>query len=459
MKYTLLWTDFLIYLLVFSLIIFFWYTRHRRDWLQTWREVFRSKIAVSSLMILSVYLFITVLDSIHFIPVKNTARNGYQMVSLLDQILSPLNHNIEKTYSAPFATHLYVKEMIPVTQGAFIRDYPRLSYVPTETENSEEKKSHIFNMIKHAIFKAFLLWVFFNFLLLFFYKKQGENFFHPLQDKNKAIFLTVSITAFLIFVGIFTSYDLSREYHILGTDKVGNDVFYESIKSIRTGMVIGTLTTLVMLPFAIYFGLVSGFLGGRLDDFIQFIYTTLSSIPSVLLISAFILSLQIFIANHPEWFTSLLVSADARLLGLCLILGITSWTSLCRLLRGETLKIREMEYIQSAKALGARMHHILFAHVLPNVMHIVLIACVLDFSALVLAEAVLSYVGVGVDPSTYSWGNMINSARLEMAREPIVWWPLLAAFVLMFVLVLSANLFADVVRRAFDPRMRTLGGD
>jgi peptide/nickel transport system permease protein len=93
-------------------------------------------------------------------------------------------------------------------------------------------------------------------------------------------------------------------------------------------------------------------------------------------------------------------------------------------------------------------------HILPNVMHIILIAVVLDFSGLVLAEAVLSYVGVGVDPTMDSWGNMINSARLEMAREPIVWWSLASAFVFMFGLVLSANLFSDAVRDAFDPRLR-----
>ena len=92
-------------------------------------------------------------------------------------------------------------------------------------------------------------------------------------------------------------------------------------------------------------------------------------------------------------------------------------------------------------------------HILPNVMHIILITVVLDFSALVLTEAVLSYVGVGVDPTTLSWGNMINSARLELAREPLVWWPLVAAFVFMFTLVLAANLFADTVRDAFDPRI------
>ena len=90
---------------------------------------------------------------------------------------------------------------------------------------------------------------------------------------------------------------------------------------------------------------------------------------------------------------------------------------------------------------------------MPNVMHIVLIAMVMDFSGLVLAEAVLSYVGVGVDPSTMSFGTLINAARLEMGRDPIVWWTLAAAFGFMLVLVLAANLFADVVRDAFDPRL------
>ena len=101
-----------------------------------------------------------------------------------------------------------------------------------------------------------------------------------------------------------------------------------------------------------------------------------------------------------------------------------------------------------------RHARIITRHILPNVMHIVLIAVVMDFSGLVLAEAVLSYVGVGVDPSTNSFGTMINAARLEMAREPMVWWSLAAAFVFMFVLVLAANLFADAVRDGFDPRVR-----
>jgi len=143
-----------------------------------------------------------------------------------------------------------------------------------------------------------------------------------------------------------------------------------------------------------------------------------------------------------------------RLLFLSIILGVTSWTGLCRLLRGETLKLSQIEFIQAAQAFGVSSLRIITRHILPNVMHIVLITVVLDFSGLVLAEAVLSYVSIGVDPTTISWGNMINSARLELAREPIVWWSLAAAFLFMFALVLSANLFSDVVRDAFDPRLR-----
>jgi peptide/nickel transport system permease protein len=249
--------------------------------------------------------------------------------------------------------------------------------------------------------------------------------------------------------------NMSAAWHILGTDKVGQDVLYQSIKSIRTGLVIGTLTTLIMLPFAVLLGMMAGYFRGWVDDVIQYLYTTLNSIPGVLLIAAAVLMMQVYMANHPELFETMAERADLRLLFLCMILGITSWTGLCRLLRGETLKLRELDYVQAGSAFGVSGFTIMLRHLLPNLMHLVMITVVLDFSGLVLAEAVLSYVGVGVDPTTLSWGNMINSARLEMAREPIVWWSLLSAFAFMFTLVLAANLFSDAVRDAFDPRLRT----
>jgi peptide/nickel transport system permease protein len=222
---------------------------------------------------------------------------------------------------------------------------------------------------------------------------------------------------------------------------------------VRTALVIGLVTTLVTLPLAVLLGIIAGYFRGWIDDLIQYVYTTLNSIPGVLLIAAAVLMMQVMIDTHPQWFATSAERADLRLLALCFILGLTSWTGLARLLRGEALKLRELEYIQAAQAFGVADLRIITRHLLPNLMHIVIIALVMDFSGLVLAEAVLSYVGIGVDPSMISFGTMINNARMELGREPLVWWSLVAAFSFMFVLVLAANLLADAVRDAFDPRM------
>jgi peptide/nickel transport system permease protein len=360
---------------------------------------------------------------------------------MLDDWATPLREHGEKTYSAPFAFTLYSKEMIMQTDGSMQWDYPRLEFGGSHLENPETQR--IFDILQKTAYGLAQGLGLMGLLLLVPTLRRG-NAVRVAPAVLLALFIIVPLTSILIH--------LSAYYHVFGTDKVGEDVFYQAVKSIRTGLVIGTLTTLIMLPMAIIFGILAGFFQGWVDDVIQYIYTTLNSIPGVLLIAASILMVQVYMANHEAAFTSVIVRSDMRLLFLCLILGVTSWTGLCRLLRAETLKLREMEYVQAATALGVKQGAILLRHILPNVMHIVLISVVLDFSSLVLAEAVLSYINIGVDPTSYSWGNMINGARLEMAREPIVWWSLTAAFVFMFTLVLAANLFADVVQQAFDPR-------
>jgi peptide/nickel transport system permease protein len=118
------------------------------------------------------------------------------------------------------------------------------------------------------------------------------------------------------------------------------------------------------------------------------------------------------------------------------------------------MKLRELDYVQAAVAFGVSDWRIMARHIFPNVAHLVLISTVLAFSDLVLFEAVLSYIGVGVDPSMNSFGGMINLARSEMSRDPVVWWIFGAAFVFMVTLVLAANLLADAVQQAFDPRVR-----
>jgi peptide/nickel transport system permease protein len=146
--------------------------------------------------------------------------------------------------------------------------------------------------------------------------------------------------------------------------------------------------------------------------------------------------------------------ADLRLLALCIILGITGWSGLCRFIRAETLKIKHLDFVTAARAMRVSDYKIITRHIIPNLMHIVILYVVLEFSGLVLAESVLSYIGVGVDPTTMSWGNMINAARSEISREPVIWWTITAAFIPMFIFVLVLNLLSDKLREAFDPKTR-----
>jgi peptide/nickel transport system permease protein len=246
----------------------------------------------------------------------------------------------------------------------------------------------------------------------------------------------------------------SGGYHVLGTDLTGNDVLYQSLKSIRTAFVIGSLATLATLPLAVVLGITAGYFGGWVDEVIQYVYTVLSSVPNVLLIAACVLMVQVFIDQHPDLFETGAERSDLKLFLLCTVLGLTGWAGLCRLLRGETFKLREMEYVQAASAFGVSHGRIMARHIFPNVAHLMLIVTVLEFSSLILYEAVLSYVGVGVDPSMNSFGGMINLARSEMSRDPLVWWSFASAFGFMVTLVLAANLFADGVQSAFDPRAK-----
>ena len=444
----ILWTDALIYILVFSVLGLVIYLRGKAHIKRPLQKIARNKVGMGSLVVLFFFVQIGFLDSIHFKP---TDTKSNEIISLLDYWATPLRAHGEKTYSAPFATTLYSKEIILLPDGTTQWNYPRLEFGGRYLDNPETQYlTDVLKKTGYGLFQGICL-AGISLLGLFglWYKvrsDKGQVYVLPpsLNSVFAVVFTIVSIGYTLIY--------LSAYYHVLGTDKVGEDVFYQAIKSIRTGLVLGTLTTLIMLPIAIVFGILAGFFRGWIDDIIQYVYTTLNSIPSVLLIAASILMVQVYMANHQQDFSSVIVRADMRLLFLCLILGVTNWTGLCRLLRAETLKLREMEYVQAAQALGVKESMILLRHILPNVMHIILISVVLDFSSLVLAEAVLSYINIGVDPSTYSWGNMINGARLEMAREPIVWWSLSAAFIFMFALVLAANLFSDSVQEAFDPR-------
>lgn len=443
-----LYTDVLLWLLVAAVLAYAWYCRRRPHLAAPWKRVFQSKAAVVSAVLVAAYVLIGLADSLHYRPRLPAAGAGgapaysVEVLSVLDLALSHLRERRERTYSAPLATRAYAMEQMQV-DGKTARDFPRLRYGGAHLKDESDHAGDVAARIALGFIPTALAAVLIGLAVRRLRRRNAEV---PWQSGGATLLVLLAI--------LFPVAFLAQHYHVLGTDKVGQDVLYQALKSIRVSLVIGTLTTLVLLPVGIALGIMAGYFRGWIDDVIQYVYTTLNSIPGVLLIAAAVLMMQVVIDRNADLFPTAAQRADFRLLILCAILGLTSWTGLARLLRGEALKLSQLEYIQAAHAFGVRDGRILSRHILPNVAHIVIIATVMDFSGFVLAEAVLSYVGVGVDPATTSFGTMINGARLEMGREPIVWWSLAAAFAFMFALVLAANLFADAVRDGFDPRVR-----
>ena len=456
-----LWSDILIWLLVGAGVGVGVLIAKTPPLLSAWRRVGANRIGMASATVLLAFALVGLLDSLHYRPALEgkpgqKAQYAIEVLSVLDALATPLRSRGEKTYSEPFATRLFAKETIDVPGQGSVREYPRLKHGGIHLGEREDEVAADAGLTAfRAGVLALLGWLALAGLASAAMGASGsaaQGWQKIWRGETGFAWNAVLLTLGLMLLVAVPLFWLSTQYHVFGTDKVGQDVLYQVLKSVRTGLIIGLVTTLVMLPMAVLLGIVAGYFRGWVDDVIQYIYTVLNSIPGVLLIAAAVLMMQVIIDTHPQWFSTAAERADLRLLALCFILGITSWTGLCRLLRGETLKLRELEYIQAAQAFGVSSWRIIVRHILPNLMHIVIIALVMDFSGLVLAEAVLSYVGIGVDPTMISFGTMINNARMELGREPAVWWSLAAAFVVMFILVLAANLFADAVRDAFDPR-------
>ena len=460
-----LWTDALLWALVAAVVSYFWLVHRHEHLAAPWRRVLQSAAGTTALVILAAYALLGLADSLHFRPGIEARGNAgapvysVEVLSVLDLALAPLRAHTETTYSEPLATRAYARETVELGGGRIAREFPRLRFGGAHLVDEDDRERDIALRLLQGAGIGVALWLVLALALMrTLARRAGTSSAAAWRTvwsgRTLVAWRGALAAALLLLVLGFAAASLSAGYHLFGTDKVGLDVLYLSLKSVRTGLIIGALTTLVMLPFAVLLGIMAGYFKGWIDDVIQYVYTTLNSIPGVLLIAAAVLMMQVYIDTHPDLFPTTAQRADLRLLFLCIILGLTNWTGLARLLRGETLKLREFDFIQAAQAFGVGHHRIITRHVLPNVMHLVIISLVMDFSGLVLAEAVLSYVGVGVDPSMISFGTMINAARLEIAREPMVWWVLVAAFVFMFVLVLAANLFADAVRDAFDPRVR-----
>lgn len=464
MKFVLLWTDLALWLMVAAGLAYAWRVKSQAHLRATWRRVLRDPVAASAGVVVALFLGVTLLDSIHLrqaLPGTGGAPvYDARTLSALDLLLARPLAMREVSYSVPLGTQGFNKESLIDAQGQARRDYPRLAHGGAHLRDpASQWAGDVARRAGLGLAAGLALAALLVALTAAGLARDHLGWRQALADLAadrtfypwRAILVTLAVV--LLLAGPVVA--LMPHYHVFGTDRTGNDVLVQALKSVRTAFVIGALSTLATLPFALLLGVLAGYYKGWVDEVIQYLYTTLSSVPNVLLIAACVLMVQVFFDKNPELFETAAERSDLKMLMLCLILGLTGWAGLCRLVRAETLKLRELDYVQAATAFGVGDLRIMARHIVPNVMHLVLITVVLSFSELILYEAVLTYVGVGVDPVMSSFGSMINLARAEMSRDPVVWWSFAAAFGFMVALVLAANLFADGVRDAFDPKARS----
>jgi ABC-type dipeptide/oligopeptide/nickel transport system permease subunit len=239
--------------------------------------------------------------------------------------------------------------------------------------------------------------------------------------------------------------------HPLGTDALGRDVFRQVVQGTRVAFEVGILTSAIAIPIAVILGAFAGYFGRKTDDAIVYTYTVFDSIPTLLFIVAVSIVIRGLLAlteagqRFSQYF-------DPGVIAVALGIGLTTWVGLCRLIRGEYIKHRDRQYVLAAKSLGAGPLAIMFRHILPNVLHLVIINFSLRFPGAILTEVVLSYLGVGVAGEP-SWGIMISDAKIRLWQGR--WYELGGATVAMFFIVLAFNLFGDALRDALDPKLRT----
>lgn len=243
--------------------------------------------------------------------------------------------------------------------------------------------------------------------------------------------------------------------HPLGTDQMGRDVLALSVRGVATALLIGFLSAGLSAVLGTVLGAVSGYFGRWVDVLVVWVYTTVESIPYLLLLLAFNFVLrknEAFVAGYEGSFLAQGLGVSIGVFTIVVTLGLTSWVGVCRTVRAEFIRQRDRDYVTAARALGLPTSSVLFRQILPNVLHLVLVSFSLLVVSAVKFEVVLSFLGLGLAPEEASWGSMIGQARLELLREPSVWWQLSAATGFLFGLVLCVNLFSDALRDALDPR-------
>jgi len=270
------------------------------------------------------------------------------------------------------------------------------------------------------------------------------------------VYAAVAIASPHLFPNWADSYDYDdinrapSAAHPLGTDEFGRSVLQKTLLGATTSMTVGLMANVIAVPLGMVLGAIAGYYGGWLDDAIVWLYTTLASIPGIIRLIAIKFAFQdtVLFARTPFE-----MDLGRGMSGVYLALGVMSWVGTCRLVRAETMKTRELDYVLAARAVGTRGIVILFRHVIPNVLHIGIIQFSLGFVGAITAEVILSYLGLGVGAGVPSWGSMIDAARMDLVVGR--WWEIASAVGAIFFIVLAMNLFGDRLRDALDPRLRT----
>ncbi len=233
--------------------------------------------------------------------------------------------------------------------------------------------------------------------------------------------------------------------NLLGTDWAGRSVLLKTVLGAKVSLTVGLMANLIAVPLGLMLGATAGYFGRRTDSVIVWVYSTLASVPGIILLIA----MKYAFKNVTIAGLNL-----GGIHGLYIALGVTSWVGTCRYVRAEVMKVRELEYVLAARAVGRSNFMILMRHVLPNVLHLGIISFSLGVVGAITAEVTLSYLGLGVDVGTPSWGTMINGARMDLHAGR--WWELTSAVGAMFLLVLALNIFGDRLRDALDPRLKNV---